>query len=423
MQGSKTNIKKGISNIQQHPFQQNMLIEKLLIWFCSLCSCYCVCTISHKKLIAVQDVFQSTTSNGSCCEVCELLDVCNVYSKCISSYGCQYQQQFLTFEECVFQYSDELANGRFPQISEEPKSQDFEYGLIYQKKNKGPIQFSIAPGQSATESIKTLDNARIFSSLTTSSNLSQQLKSNLEDPNFSAAICVPTDEAFRQFFDGNGISQGNLKSDEHALNTLMEQNIIPGIPQLPQSIGTSTLVPTLSQNEELTITRTQNMGIEVKSSGTQVAAIKYVHIDLDTDLSTWIIDQVLIPKNFSVFVQAHEQSLSQFISQQPGLNVVNQILSSNSTPFIHKQKIDQIFVNGVLYAPVDRVMLQILQNLGVNLQELLANQVLLDQFLSAIIVPDDQQPYFGERFLGKKPKFSLRADLGIYGSVFVINQI
>eukprot|EP01025_Chloroclados_australasicus_P005424 TRINITY_DN1163_c0_g1_i1.p1 TRINITY_DN1163_c0_g1~~TRINITY_DN1163_c0_g1_i1.p1 ORF type:complete len:411 (-),score=38.97 TRINITY_DN1163_c0_g1_i1:163-1395(-) len=389
----------------------------------------CECGILEGSLDYVYEIFRSSVvEDSSCCEVCQLIEACNAWTRCTSEEGCILTGKTLAHDECAFYFSGEMAAGGSPKVinSSIVGVGQFEHGyVLLQMMKTGSIIFMQSLGASATQNVQQTSDATTFASFTTATNLDEELKSDLANPDFSGIICVPTDAAFDQFFDNTGISVSSLENDTDALNTLMKQNILPGDPCVVREPGETCEVFTLLPGENATQTATEDGGIEIQTSAMEQPANKLTHTDLSANLTAWTIDQVLLPPRFVVNLEVLGRTMEEFATSQPGTTILIEILSHQNFPTDLKTKITTQFQVGRFYAPVDNVFEQILARQQVTLQEFLLDQDLINEVFQVLVSLDvgDGIGYGVQQFLSQDIYVSVKAQLGVSTSVWIVAGI
>eukprot|EP01025_Chloroclados_australasicus_P045389 TRINITY_DN4968_c0_g1_i2.p1 TRINITY_DN4968_c0_g1~~TRINITY_DN4968_c0_g1_i2.p1 ORF type:complete len:696 (+),score=101.26 TRINITY_DN4968_c0_g1_i2:176-2263(+) len=221
--------------------------------------------------------------------------------------------------------------------------------------------------------------------------LDPQLKSNLNDPSYAAEICAPTDDAFDQFYDRNGIDQSTFFGNPDLVNQVVQANIIPGgLPDEALDDGSSITLDSLLENQPISIFNNGG-NIEVSSGGGPVANA----IGVDTSAcqaGITLLDQVLEPNSIQDLVSDNSQgdcsvSVLDAVDQNPQLSQLAAVFKASNLDDSIRADLNDPNYAAVICAPNDDAFNQFYDRNGIDQSTFLANPDLIDQVVKVNIIP------------------------------------
>eukprot|EP01024_Parvocaulis_polyphysoides_P053244 TRINITY_DN5298_c0_g1_i4.p1 TRINITY_DN5298_c0_g1~~TRINITY_DN5298_c0_g1_i4.p1 ORF type:complete len:731 (+),score=138.20 TRINITY_DN5298_c0_g1_i4:187-2193(+) len=248
-----------------------------------------------------------------------------------------------------------------------------------------PAPTSIFGNNNCGDVITAVDQQPSLSTLAAiykSDSLEPQLKSDLSNPNFAAEICAPTNDAFDQFYDRNGIDQSTFLGNPELLNQVVKVNIIPGgLSGVPDE-GDSIFVDSLLDDQQLQISN-NNGDILVKSgSGPEAMAIGSDSSPCQASIT--ILDQVLEPNNIG------DLSCSDYVQpvlNDPNLSMLASAFQADALEPELKSNLNSRDFSADICAPTNDAFMQFFDDNGIDQSTFLANPELLNQVLKVNIIP------------------------------------
>eukprot|EP01025_Chloroclados_australasicus_P059280 TRINITY_DN7488_c0_g4_i2.p1 TRINITY_DN7488_c0_g4~~TRINITY_DN7488_c0_g4_i2.p1 ORF type:complete len:347 (-),score=29.73 TRINITY_DN7488_c0_g4_i2:667-1707(-) len=206
--------------------------------------------------------------------------------------------------------------------------------------------------------------------------LSEVFQENINGPNFGGIICVPTDDAFTQFFDDTEISQDVFLSTPDLVNSFVGSNLIPagGVQGGMPGPGEARVANTFIKGEQLQIFRNDQGQVAVTSPSGSFATVQ--RSIQQGNATIWTLDAVLQSQELVRIIQDLMQidDVLSIVNGDPELTTLAQLLQSDQISDVAAQEVFDPSFGGIICAPTDSAFLQFFDEQEVNQQEQKSNQ-------------------------------------------------
>eukprot|EP01025_Chloroclados_australasicus_P011900 TRINITY_DN1532_c0_g1_i3.p1 TRINITY_DN1532_c0_g1~~TRINITY_DN1532_c0_g1_i3.p1 ORF type:complete len:405 (+),score=36.20 TRINITY_DN1532_c0_g1_i3:125-1339(+) len=262
--------------------------------------------------------------------------------------------------------------------------------------------------------------------------LEESFSANISEPTFGGIVCVPTDDAFMQFFDEAKVSQDTFLSSPVLVNTFVGSNLIPdgGVQGGLPGTGQARVANTFIEGEQLEIFRNDEGKVSVTSPTGNIARVQTTI--KEGNATIWTLDSVLQSKELvkqlilnrirnydlpSQYARAchqgriksetvfslinllgdlHTEDATDVIYDDPELSILASLLQCDQVSDDAAQQVFDPGFGGIICAPTDSAFLQFFDEQEVdlydqefNIQDLLTQIQQIESLVDMHIIPQN----------------------------------